>query len=172
MKKTILMIAWLTVLILCCKSKPKSLSDQLRENFLTHLNKIDSTMVLDSFSLVSTGTMNQKMFSIIDDTIYRRVLARVQSQMESAKRKNDIDSMAFYQDELDYMIPTSDSLTNVIAKSDTTKKYGILAICEVQVSKKNVSKTEKMYYFLSRNSTILSAEMIDSSIARFGRKWD
>ena len=116
--------------------------------------------------------MNQRLFNVINDTIYRRILARVQSQMESARKKNDTDSMAFYQEELDYMIPTSDSLTKVISNSDTTKKYGIVAICNVQVSKKSVSKTEKFYYFLSRNSTVVNSEMIDSSITRFARRWD
>jgi hypothetical protein len=136
------------------------------------MHKMDSSLVLDSFEIIKIDTMNQRLFNVINDTIYRRILARVQSQMESARKKNDTDSMAFYQEELDYMIPTSDSLTKVISNSDTTKKYGIVAICNVQVSKKSVSKTEKFYYFLSRNSTVVNSEMIDSSITRFARRWD
>ena len=172
MKKLIIMMALLPVLIFCCKSKPKSLTDQLKSNFLSHLNKMDSSLVLDSFEIIKTDTMNQRLFSVIDDTIYRRILARVQSQMESARKKNLADSMAFYQEELDYMIPASDSLTKVISYSDTTKKYGIIATCKVQVTKKSVSKTEKFYYFLSRNSTVVNSEMIDSAITRLSRSWN
>jgi hypothetical protein len=172
MKKIFVVVALSNILFLCCTTKPKSLSDQLKTNFLSHLNKRDTSLVLDSFSIIRIDTMNQKLFSIIDDTIYRRVLARVQSQMASAVKKNDIDSMAFYQDELDYMLPTSDSLTKVISISDTTKKYGLLVVCRVKVSKGDKNIHDNIYYFLSRNMTIVNSEMIDSAISQLSRTWN
>ncbi len=52
--KHIIRIAILSaVLFYACKSKPASLSDQLKTNFLTHLNKMDSAIVLDSFSIIT-----------------------------------------------------------------------------------------------------------------------
>ena len=77
--------------------------------------------------------------------------------------------MAIYQYELDYMVPTSDSLTREISKSDTTKKYGILATCQIQVSKDNINKTGRIYYFLDRNMTIWNGERIDSAISQISR---
>jgi hypothetical protein len=65
--------------------------------------------------------------------------------MENATKNYKSDSMAFYQTELDYMIPTRDSLSKVIAGSDTTKKYGILATCKVQVSRKNNIASDNIY---------------------------
>jgi hypothetical protein len=168
--KNIFRIAILSAVLFCsCKSKPASLSDQLKTNFLTHLNKMDSSIVLDSFNVLRIDTLNQRLINSIEDTMYRIILARVKSQMESATKKNNADSMAFYQSELDYMIPTSDSMRNLIPTSDTTKKYGIVAVCEVRVSKRNIQKTDKMYYFLSRNMTILNSEFIDSSISRISK---
>ncbi len=128
------------VMFYACKSKPASLSDQLKMNFLTHLNKMDSAIVLDSFSVIRIDTLNQRLINSIDDTLYRIILARVKSQMEAATKKNNTDSMAFYQSELDYMIPTSDSMRNLIPASDTTIKYGIVATCDVQVSKQEYSQ--------------------------------
>ena len=154
------------VLYYSCKSKPASLSDQLKTNFLTHLNKMDSSIVLDSFSVIRIDSMNLRLIKNIEDTMYRIILARVKSQMENATKKNNTDSMAFYQSELDYMIPTSDSMRNLIPTSDTTIKYGIMATCEVRVSKRDIRKTDNMYYFLSRNMVILNSEFIDSSISR------
>ncbi len=65
------------ILIVSCKSKPISLTDQLKTNLLTHLHKIDSTLVLDSFRILRIDTANQKLFSFFDDTLYKIVLARV-----------------------------------------------------------------------------------------------
>ena len=154
------------VLFYACNSKPASLSDQLKSNFLSHLNKMDSAIVLDSFRVIRIDTLNQRLINSIDDTLYRIILDRVKSQMENATKKNNKDSMIFYQSELDYMIPTSDSMRNLIPTSDTTIKFGIMATCDVQLSKRNIPKTDKMYYFLSRNMTILNSEFIDSSISR------
>ncbi len=89
--------------------------------------------------------------------------------MANATANHNTDSMAIYQYELDYMIPTSDSLTKEISKSDTTKKYGLLATCQIQVSKNNINKADRIYYFLDRNMTIRNAEMVDSAISRISR---
>jgi hypothetical protein len=149
-----------------CKSKPVNLSDQLKANLLTHFHKVDSTLVLDSFAIVKLDTANQRLFSAVDDTLYKIVLARVRSQMANATKNNNTDSMAIYQYELDYMIPTSDSLTKEISKSDTTKKYGVIVTCQIQVSKDKAIKTDKIYYFLGRDMKIWNGEWIDSAISR------
>jgi hypothetical protein len=157
------------IFITSCKSKPVNLSDKLKANLLTHFKKVDSTLVLDSFRILRLDTANQRLFSAVDDTLYKIVLARVRSQMANATKNHNTDSMAIYQYELDYMIPTSDSLTREISKSDTTKKYGVLATCQIQVSKDSLTKTTRMYYFLDRGMTIRNTEYIDSAIAQISR---
>src|SRR5450755_1404405 len=140
----IVLTAWALscLLIVSCKTKIAPFSDQLKANFLSHLTKADSLLVLDSFRVLRVDTVNQRLFKIIDDTLYKKSLAGVQDQMANAKKNHNTDSMAFYQSELDYMIPTRDSLTKAISRSDTTKKYGILATCKVQVSKRNKIATD------------------------------
>jgi hypothetical protein len=152
-----------------CKSKPVNLSDQLKANLQTHFHKVDSTLILDSFSILRLDTADQRLFSVVDDTLYKLVLARVRSQMANATKHNNKDSMAIYQYELDYMVPTSDSLTKEIYKSDTTKKYGVLATCQIQVSKANEKKITRIYYFLDRSMTVRNTEYIDSAIAQISR---
>ena len=93
--KRILWIIFLPGLIFCCSSKPKSLSDQLKTNFLSRLNKVDSTIVLDSFNVIKVDTMDQKMERIIDDTIYKRELVRVQAQLTNAIKEKKEDSIGF-----------------------------------------------------------------------------
>jgi hypothetical protein len=157
------------ILFLSCKSKPVNLSDQLKANLLTHIHKVDSTLVLDSFRIIRLDTANERLLSEIDDTLYKTVLARVRSQMANATKNNNTDSMAIYQYELDYMIPTSDSLTREISKSDTTKKFGLLVSCQIQVSRDNLIKTDKVYYFLDKDMKIWNGEWIDSAISRISR---
>jgi len=157
------------ILFVSCKSKPVNLSDQLKANLLTHILKVDSTLVLDSFRILRLDTANQRLFSVVDDTLYKIILARVRSQMANATKNNNTDSMAIYQYELDYMVPTSDSLTHEISKSDTTKKYGILATCQIQVSKDDKKKTTRIYYFLDKSMTVRNAEHVDSAIAQISR---
>jgi hypothetical protein len=169
MRSAFIFSTLLYIISISCKSKPVNLSDQLKTNFLTHIQKIDSTLVLDSFSVLRIDTANQRLFSAFDDTLYKIVLARVQSQMANATKNHNTDSMAIYQYELDYMVPTSDSLTKEISKSDTTKKYGVLATCKIQVSKGNVKKTDRIYYFLDRDMTIENGERIDSAISQISR---
>ena len=175
MKKTTLIrtaflfLVFLYTICISCKSKPVPLSDQLKANFLTHLQKIDSTLVLDSFRILRIDTANERLFSWGEDTLYKIVLARVRSQMANATINKKTDSMAFYQYELDYMERRSDTLTQAISQSDTIRKYGILAICQVQVSKGELKKTDKVYYFLDLNGTIRNGERIDSSISQISR---
>jgi hypothetical protein len=169
MRNICICFAFLYIFCVSCKSKPINLSDQLKANLQTHIHKLDSTLILDSFSILRIDTANQRLFSAIDDTLYKTVLARVRSQMANATKNNNTDSMAIYQYELDYMVPTSDSLTREISKSDTTKKYGLLAACQIQVSKNNVTKTERIYYFLGRDMKIWNGEWIDSAISRLSR---
>ena len=169
MRSALVFLALLYFLCVSCTSKPANLSDQLKMHFQTRIQKIDSTLVLDSFSILRIDTANQRLFSALDDTLYKVVLARVRGQMANATKNQNIDSMAIYQYELDYMIPTSDSLTKEISKSDTTKKYGIVVACQIQLRKDSIKKTDRIYYFLDREMTIRNGERIDSAISRISQ---
>ena len=129
-------------------------------------------MVLDSFRLLRVDTANQRLFSAVDDILYKMTFERVQSQAANAKKKHKTDSLAFYQNELDYMIPTKDSITKLISVSDTTKKYGILATCKVQHRKGNAIATDNIYYYLNMDMSIMNLDWIDSEVSQLSAKFN
>src|SRR6516225_1083523 len=104
MKKSLLRVFVLSCLILSCKTKHKNLSDQVKINLTSHINKIDSTLVLDSFQVIRIDTINRRMERMIDDTLYTLEFRRVQTQLENAKKGTRQDSIAFYQGEVNYML--------------------------------------------------------------------
>jgi hypothetical protein len=57
-----------------------------------------------------------------------------------------------------------DSIENLIAKADTVKKYGILALYAYTISKNEKSKTSGVYYFISNNGNVLNPDMISDSV--------
>jgi len=158
------------VLFLSCNQKPPNVSIQLKNNFLSHLERMDSTLVLDSFRLIGIDSIDQKLERIIDDTIYAREFSRVQAQFANAIKEKKEDSIEFYRGEIGYMTPQLDSLTKVISKADTSKKLGIVVTCKVQLSKHNRSVDWIIYYFLDKSMKIWNSEMIDSSIVVISRK--
>jgi hypothetical protein len=170
MKGALILAAILYALLMSCKSKLYNLSDQLQTNFLSHLQKIDSTVVLDSFKVLRIDSIDQRLERTIDDTIYMREFSSVQSQLINAIIEKKEDSIGFYQDEVDYMVRQVDSLNKEISKADTTKKLGIVATCMIKLSRHNGSQRGVSYYFLDKNLKIWNSEMIDSSIANLTKR--
>jgi hypothetical protein len=153
-----------------CKSKPASLPEQLKENFLSHLRKIDSTVMLDSFIVLRIDSIDQRHERAIDDSAYLREFRRIRAQLSNAVIAKKTDSIGFYQDEVNYMEMQADSLTKEISNADTTKKFGLVARCKFQLSKHTKIQERNIRYFLDMNSKILNSEMIDSAIALTTRK--
>jgi hypothetical protein len=169
--KKIVAIAILTYSVISsCNTKTASLPDQLKVNFLLRVNKIDSTVHLDSFRIVRADTVDQRLERIIDDSIYIREFTYVQAQLANALKEKKIDSIGFYKGEVDYMTPQVESLTNVISKADTTKKLGIVAVCSFQLSKKGASQQGMAYYFMDRSYKVWDSELIDTTIATVSRR--
>jgi hypothetical protein len=163
--KKISVIGLSYLLLLSCQTKQAPLSDQLRAYLQSHLTKIDSTVVLDSFRIIAMDSIDQRMERIIDDTLYLREFYRVQGQFIDANIKQQRkDSIEFYQDELKYMMTQVDSLTRVISKADTTKKLGLLAICRAQLSKQDRKQELTLYFFLDWGGQVWNPEMIDTAI--------
>ena len=165
MKKTLLIAFLTTATFLYCKHS-ENLSEQLKSNFTTHLKKVDSSLVLDSFRIIGIDTINQRLGTIIDDTVYKRSLYRVQLQLANAVKEQKKDSIRFYQEEINYMLPQIDSLTNSIPKADTKKKFGIVIRCLYQVRKNSEYQKTFILYFLDNKMNVLNSDMIDSIIHR------
>jgi hypothetical protein len=171
MKKLITIATFIYILISSCNTKTASLPDQLKVNFLLRVNKIDSTVHLDSFRIVRADSVDQRLERIIDDSIYVREFTYVQRQLVNAIKENKADSIGFYKGEVDYMTPQVDSLTKVISKADTTNKLGLVAICSFQLSKNGATQQGMAYYFLDKNYKVWDSELIDTSIAAVARKF-
>lgn len=165
MKKLLAIAFFWSFVFLNCSSEPRSLSDQLESNLRIHLNKIDSTVNLDSFHIDRVDTMVEKLGRIIDDTLYKIAKHRVEEQLASALREKKLDSAEFYQGEVNYMITQSDSLTKAISTGDTTKKFGLLVSATAWISRDKKVKNTRMFYFLDRRMTIRNSERMDSILA-------
>jgi hypothetical protein len=170
MKKISTVATLIYILLLSCVTKTASLPDQLKVNFLLRVNKIDSTVHLDSFRIVRADSIDQRLERIIDDTIYTREFSYVQAQLFNAIKEKKADSIGFYKGEVDYMTPQVDSLTNVISKADTTVKLGIVAACSFQLSKNGATQQGMAYYFLDKNYKVWDSELIDSSISMVAKR--
>ncbi len=169
--KKLMAIATITYLsISSCNTKTASLPDQLKVNFLLRVNKIDSTVHLDTFRIVRADSIDQRLERIIDDSIYMREFTYVQAQLANAIKARKIDSVGFYQGEVDYMTPQVDSLTNVISKADTSRKLGIVATCSFQLSKNGATQQGTAYYFLDKSYKVWDSELIDTAIATVARR--
>ncbi len=170
MKRLLIIIAFVHILFLYnCQSKPAPVPDQLKSNLLSHLKKIDTAFVLDSFRVLRSDKLVERLGRIIDDTIYKRELYRVQNQLANAIKYQKHDSIEFYQGEVNYMLPQIDSLTKSIAQADTTKKFGLLVSCWFQISKNNMKNSGLVFYFLDQEMTIRNSDMIDSTISLLSR---
>jgi hypothetical protein len=169
-KRFVQLTVVLAILICSCKSKHPNLSDQVKANFISHVYKIDSTLVLDSFDLLSIDTINRRMERIIDDTLYMMEFYRVQQQLTNARKGTRTDSVEFYQGEVNYMQSQFDSLNREILKADTTKKLGLLAICKVHLARDGRSGEMIVYYFLDWNMKVWNSEMIDTAISGLSKR--
>jgi hypothetical protein len=168
--KKLLATGFFAMLIFLSCTHSASLPEQLKTNFSEHVKKIDSALALDSFRVMRIDTLVEKIGRIIDDSIYKRELYRVQLQLANAIKRQRKDSIAIYQDEVNYMLPQIDSVTNSISKGDTTKKFGVLAVCLYQLRKNNTSAKGFAFYFLNTKMSIMNADMIDSTIYSTYRK--
>jgi hypothetical protein len=158
------------ILILSCKSKHQSLSDQVKANFITHVQKMDSTLVLDSFRVIKVDTVNRRTERMIDNYLYRQEFKRVEAQLANAMKGTRSDSIEFYQGEVNYMKTQFDSLNKEIVIADSTKKLGILATCKVRLAKNNRSEEITVYYFLDWKMKVWNPEMIDTAILDLSRR--
>ncbi len=147
-------------------SLPKTIPDQIKLNFSSHLKNIDSALVLDSFNIVRIDTMVEKLGRVFDDTVYTRELYRVKAQLASAKLMQKNDSIAIYQEEIDYMRPKVDSVTKSIETGDTKTKIGLLIRFYYVLWKKDKTNNGYCFYFLDNNAKVLNSDMIDSIIVR------
>ncbi|HEV3222768.1 MAG TPA: hypothetical protein VGZ90_07815 [Puia sp.] len=169
MKRFFIIAALAQGFLMYCNSKPVPIPNQLENILLSHLKKTDSTIILDSFRVLRMDKMVEKLGRIIDDTIYKRELYRVQDQLANAIKFQKHDSIEFYQGEVNYMLPQIDSLTKSIAQADTTKKFGLLVSCWFQISKNNMKNSGLIFYFLDQQMTIRNSDMIDSTISLLSR---
>ena len=158
------------LLFLTCKSKTKSLPEQLKNNLEARLQKADSTVTLDSFIVLRMDTIDRRVERIIDDSLYMREFVRVQSQLRNAIKEAKRDSIAFYQDEVNYMLTQVDSLNKEISIADTTSKLGLVVACKIELGKNNRKQEEILYIFLDRSMTIRNSEMIDSTVSGMTRR--
>src|SRR5258708_2098874 len=153
------------LLIISCKYR-NNLSTQLTNSFANHLKKIDSFAALDSVHILWNITVTQRLSRIIDDSVYIREFMRVQAQLSGAQRKNNKDSIDFYQYEINYMEQAIDSVTKSIARGDTTRKYGYLIDCASYITKNGKTKIDSTLVYIDTTSTIRYTEFMDSSIKR------
>jgi hypothetical protein len=163
--RSLLVIFILSILFSYC-SQPKTISDQIKNNFSSHLKNIDTALVLDSFNIVRIDTMVEKLGRVFDDSVYTREMYRVKAQLASAKLMQKKDSIAIYQEEIDYMIPKVDSVTKSIETGDTKTKFGLFIRFYYVLRKKDKTNNGYCFYFLDNNANVLNSEMIDSIIIR------
>ncbi len=170
MNKTTLPLLLLCIMYSSCANKPDSIQEQLKANFSKHVNKIDPTIIIDSFQVLKIDTMVEKLGRIIDDSIYKRELYHVQNQLANAQKEGLTDSAEFYDSEIKYMLIQIDSVTNSIRSGDTKKSFGFLVICHYQIRKNNNHHKDLIFYFFDTKMNIVNADMIDSDIYRSYRR--
>lgn len=108
--------------------------------------------------------MDQRLGRITDTMDYKRELHRVQGELANAIVEQKKDSIIFYKDEINYILPQLDSLTNSISRADTTKKFGIIVSCLFQIRKNNEYQKKAVNYFLDNKMNIRNSDMIDTVI--------
>ena len=141
-----------------------TMQEQLTDNFKQHLKKSDSASELISFKILRTDTITEKLRQIRDDTSDYQILARVERQLDHARKSNRIDSIDFLLYEVRYIQQEIDSLEKAIASADVKKKYGIIVTCLFELKKNNQFKTDSMFYFINTYGQIVNSDMIDRFI--------
>jgi hypothetical protein len=115
-------------------------------------------------------TLTLKGGAIVEDTIYKRELSRVQSQLANAVAMKMKDSVMIYQYEVNYMLGQIVSLTKSIPKADTSNKFGIMIRCLYQIQKSNRTVRDSVPYVIDEKMNIRNHNFIDTMIARSYRK--
>ncbi|HEX4851735.1 MAG TPA: hypothetical protein VFV08_13045 [Puia sp.] len=142
------------------------MQDQLHQAFIHRLSRIDSAATLDSIHIVWNIPATQKLGTIIDDTFYLREYGRIKSQLAGAQKKNDKDSIEFYQYEIRYMEKEIDSISKSIETADTTHRFGRMIGCSYFVTANNKSRTDTTFIFVDSTMTIRFTEFLDSALNR------
>jgi len=158
-------VIFLLSFIFSCKNH-KDLAEQLKDSFANHLKRIDSSAVLDSVHILWNAPITDKLGRIIEDSILIREFTRVQSQMASAKQKNDKDSIEIYQYEINYMEKEIDAGTRSIVLADTSLKFGHLYGVAYSITKNQKTKMDSTIISIDSVSTMLFTEYLDSAIKR------
>jgi hypothetical protein len=162
--------AFFTLLLFASCKHSTDTSQRVKENFLSRLQRLDSLVVLDSFNVISNQPLVERLGRIIEDITYKKSLSNVRSQLASAIMAHKKDSLAFYRHEIDYMLPRVDSVTKLISKADTIKKYGILVVCSYQIRKKDASAKGVAFYVFNSKMNLIFSDGIDSSISQSYRE--
>jgi len=162
MKRETLVIFVMVTMFAWCTNKP-SFTEQVRQDFTNRVQKIDSSIRVDSFQLIRMDSLTEMIGQIVYDSIYAREEARLEAEFIAAKQNPAADT-SYRQEEINYMKKELDSIEHLIAKADTVKKYGVLAQYSYAVSKNEKSKTGRVYYFISNNGNVLNPDMITDSV--------
>ena len=162
-------IAVIFPIVISCRHH-QTLTDQLTDVFSGHLTNIDTSATLDSIHILWNIPVTPKLTRIIDDSVYLREYTRIKSQLESARKKQDRDSIEFYQYEIDYMQTEIDSISNGIAREDTIHRYGRLIGCDFYIRKNGRSRHDQTMVFLDSTSTLRFTDYMDSAIRRSIRR--
>ena len=161
MKRIIFIFVLLTLVLLHCRNKP-SFTEHVRQDFTNRVLKIDSSIRVDSFQLIRMDSLTEMIGQIIYDSIYAREESRLELELSIAKM-NRADT-GYVQEEINYMKKELDSISHLITKADTVKKYGVVLQYSYTISKNDKSKTGGVYYFISNNGNVLNPDMIVDSL--------
>jgi hypothetical protein len=131
-----------------CHSKKKepALPD-LRPNFLTLLNRRDSTLALDSFYFISIDTMTAKKAYTHQRFTFLHLMDRINGQLDMLSKDGDsfhsvrsasqLEKMETLKGEKAYVGKEIDSFNILIAAADSIAPVGYRALYKVTVSKKD-----------------------------------
>jgi hypothetical protein len=131
----------------CKPAENKLLLPDMRPQFSNLLYKRDTTLSLDSFYFIKTDTMNERkalihqrfsFFHIMEDI--NGQLARMSIGRDSFHRApsaNDLETIAYLNEEKTYVGREIDSLNRLIAHADSTDPIGYRAFYKATVSKKD-----------------------------------
>lgn len=163
--RILLFAVTLSAIVICCRQQ-QTLQQQLQNDIMHRLHRIDSLATLDSIRILWNIPATQKMGTIIDDTFYLREYARIKTQLAGAQAKKDKDSIEFYQYEINYMQKEIDSISKFIEKADTTHRFASLIGCSYYVTANNKTRMDTMLIFIDSTMTIRFTDYLDSAIKR------
>ena len=155
----------LVALAIGCAEKKNSLSDQLSAYLASHLRNIDSTVTVKSMEVLRIDSINGKIGLIMEDSTYSIERNGIQAQLDAVKAKNRPDSAAFYQEEINYMNQSIDSIRRLSATNiDTTRKYGVIAKAVYEIARNGLVARDTVYYIIAMDGTIYNANRLDATL--------